>query len=124
MYKSLYFKIVLILVVFTVAIMIVVGAVLLNSAYSFYNDEFTSQMDKTLGEGSDLRAQLTDLLSSDDYSNGMYELLRAYSSSLGISNYRDFYVLSMSGDVICTSASEMQTELRKTPNIISALKLL
>ena len=121
MYKSLYFKIVLILVIFTVAIMIVVGAVLLNSAYSFYNNEFIDQMNETLGEGSELRTRLTDLLSSDDYGNGMYEILRAYSSSLGISSYRDFYVLSMSGDVICTSVGEMQTELKKTPNIISAL---
>ncbi|MBO4217016.1 MAG: HAMP domain-containing protein [Clostridia bacterium] len=121
MYKSLYFKIVLMLVIFTVAIMIVVGAVLLNSAYSFYNNEFTDQMDDALGKDSDLRAQLTDVLDSDDYGNGMYEILRAYSSSLGINSYRDFYVLSMSGDVICTSVGEMRTELKKTPNVISAL---
>ncbi len=121
MYKSLYFKIVLILVIFTVAIMIVVGAVLLNSAYSFYNNEFTGQMDTLLGKDSELRAQLTDILAGDDYGNGMYEVLRAYSSSLGISDYRDFYVLSMSGDVICTSVGEMRTVLKKTPNIISAL---
>ena len=121
MYKSLYFKIVLILVIFTVAIMVVVGAVLLNSAYSFYNNEFTDSMDEMLDKESELRTRLTEQLSSDDYGSGMYEILRAYSSSLGISSYRDFFVLSMSGDVVCTSVGEMQTELKKTPNVISAL---
>ena len=37
MYRSLYFKIILIMVVFIIAVMCVVGTILLNSIMNYYN---------------------------------------------------------------------------------------
>ena len=48
MFKSLYFKIVLILLVFIVAVMSVVSIVLLNSVTSFYVNQFMEQMEQEL----------------------------------------------------------------------------
>ena len=44
MLKSLYFKIVLILLIFIVAVMAAVGAILLNGVTSFYMDDFAAQL--------------------------------------------------------------------------------
>ena len=52
MYRSLYFKIILIFVVFMITVMAVVGPVLLNSVFSFYTRDFVGQLDGQLGEGA------------------------------------------------------------------------
>lgn len=44
MLKSLYFKIVLILLIFIMAVMCAVGAILMNGVTSFYAEEFFNQM--------------------------------------------------------------------------------
>ena len=44
MLKSLYFKVVLILLVFIVAVMAAVGAILMNGVTSYYADAFEKQM--------------------------------------------------------------------------------
>ena len=54
MFKSLYFKIVLILLVFILAVMCVVSIVLLNSVTTFYINQFMDQMEDCFAETSAL----------------------------------------------------------------------
>ena len=58
MFKSLYFKIVLILLVFILAVMCVVSTVLLSSVSSFYTDQFMDQMEESFSEDSPLYTEL------------------------------------------------------------------
>ena len=66
MYRSLYFKIILIMVVFITAVMCVVGTILLNSIMNYYNDEFHDQMEENLSEGRQLNLYLSDAVSDRD----------------------------------------------------------
>ena len=54
MYNSLYFKIILVLVIFMITVMCVIGTVLINSVNSFYMDEFSDQMDRSFSPGGQL----------------------------------------------------------------------
>ena len=56
MYRSLFFKIILIFVMFMIIVMAVVGTMLLNSVFTFYTNEFTLQM-QTYFDG-DIRTDL------------------------------------------------------------------
>ena len=55
MYRGLYFKIILILVIFTLIVMSVVGAVLISSVLGYYNDQFAACMTQNFGEDAQLR---------------------------------------------------------------------
>ena len=46
MYNSLYFKIILILVIFMITVMCVIGTILINSVNSFYMDDFLHESDE------------------------------------------------------------------------------
>ena len=48
MYRGLYFKIILILVIFILIVMSVVGAVLVSSVLGYYNDQFSTCMAQNL----------------------------------------------------------------------------
>ena len=67
MYKSLYFKIILILVIFMVTVMCVIGTVLINNVNNFYMDDFTDQMEESFADGAPLTEELKAALSTDDY---------------------------------------------------------
>ena len=58
MYNSLYFKIILILVIFMITVMCVIGTVLINSVNSFYLDEFTDQMEQNFSPDGRLTRSL------------------------------------------------------------------
>ncbi|MBR5681206.1 MAG: diguanylate cyclase, partial [Clostridia bacterium] len=83
MLKSLYFKIVLILLIFIIAVMAAVGAILMNGVASFYMDDFTDQMKECFdADGFIMR----DLLAASDEPNYAYEMkniLSNYRSVLG-----------------------------------------
>ena len=51
MFKSLYFKIVLILLVFIIAVMCSVCAILLSGVTSYYVENFAEQMTECFDEG-------------------------------------------------------------------------
>ena len=63
MLKSLYFKIVLILLIFIIAVMAAVGAILMNGVASFYMDDFTDQMAECFDEDGFI---MRDLLAASD----------------------------------------------------------
>ena len=122
MYNSLYFKIILILVIFMVTVMCVIGTVLINNVNSFYMDEFTSQMEDSFGKDSPLMGELTEAMTADDFSSEQLMILNTYRGVLGIDDYRNFYILDRDGNFLEGSDSELGGALQKTSNLIAALR--
>ena len=121
MYKSLYSKIILILVVFIITVMCVVGVVLINNIYNYYSEDFTSQMTGNFSEGSQLYGDLEAALANDDYLRRQKEILLSYSSLLGIDSYRNFYILDENGNLLDSSDTSSVTMIEKTPNLLGAM---
>ena len=122
MYNSLYFKIILILVIFMITVMCVIGTVLINSVNSFYMDEFSGQMNRSFSEGGQLTSELTDALGSEDFASEQYSILDSYRGVLGIDDYRDFYILDRDGNFLEGSDSQSGKTLRKTANMLAAMR--
>ncbi len=122
MYNSLYFKIILILVIFMVTVMCVIGTVLINSVNSFYMDEFVEQMEQNLSKGSPLTDELTNAMSGENFSSEQLKILNTYRGVLGIDDYRNFYVLDMNGNFLEGSDSELGKNLQKSANLIAAMR--
>ena len=66
MNKSLYSKIVLILVVFIITVMCVVGVVILNNTYTYYSGDFSSTMKENFSEGSPLYLSLQESIDGEN----------------------------------------------------------
>lgn len=121
MYKNLHFKIVVIFVAFTIAVVTSVGGLMLRRTMDFYDREFMSQMRETFGEGSDLVIELKEAFDSDDAYERQNEILKAYSSSIGVDKHRNYYVLDINGNFKAGSEPSLGKELEITPNIVSAM---
>ena len=121
MYKSLYFKIVLILLIFIIAVMCAVGAILMNGVTSFYIGEFTGQMTECFADDGLLMIELEQVTADKQYANQMKQVLASYGSLLGIDQYRNYFVLNTDGEMLTGSDSELGAELPVTPNILSAI---
>ncbi len=121
MFRSLYFKIVLILLVFILAVMGVISVVLLSGVSSFYTEQFTERMEESFSPTSLLYAELMDALASEDYAEEQKSILNSYSSILGIDRYRNYYVLSMEGTMLSGSDAELGSTLQITPNMLTAM---
>ncbi len=121
MYKSLYFKIVLILLIFIIAVMCAVGAILMNGVTSFYVGDFTEQMHECFAEDGMLLDELRQANVKERYADSMKEVLSSYGGVLGIDQYRNYYVLDTEGEMLSGSDSELGAELIMTPNILSAI---
>ncbi|MBR6051894.1 MAG: HAMP domain-containing protein [Clostridia bacterium] len=121
MYRGLHFKIILIFVIFTVALMAALGAVMVVGSFNYYNEDFASQMETALGKEGEITEELTAALSSDDSVAHQKEILRAYSGLLGIGRYRNFYILNKDGEFLDGSDVSSMSELEITPNIVSAM---
>lgn len=123
MYKSLYFKIVLILLIFIIAVMCAVGAILMNGVTSFYISDFTGQMQECFAADGMLMTELLQVGDDSRYADSMKQVLSSYGSILGIDQYRNYYVLNTDGEMLSGSDSELGKELAVTPNILSAINL-
>nr|MBQ4319427.1 HAMP domain-containing protein [Clostridia bacterium] len=121
MYRSLYFKIVLIFVVFMITVMAVVGTVLLNSVFSFYTRDFVGQLDEQLAPDAPVRSELESVMTYDGYPAIQKDILDAYGTTLGIDTYRNFYILDMNGLFLAGSDEELGRSLTKTPNMLTAM---
>lgn len=122
MFKSIYFKIVLILAIFIITVMSVIGAVLLSSVSSFYADEFFSQMEEELASDSLLVSELVSALALENYAEEMLDILSSYGGMLGIDQFRDYYILDMNGEVLSGSDDTLGAELELTRNIVAAMR--
>ncbi len=121
MVKSLYFKIVLILLIFIVAVMCAVGAILMNGVTSFYVGEFTEQMDECFDERGLLMLELEQTSASETYADDMKDILSSYGSILGIDQYRNYFVLNTEGEMLSGSDAALGSSLPVTPNLLFAI---
>ncbi len=121
MLKSLYFKIVLILLIFIVAVMAAVGAILLNGVTSFFMDDFADQMTECFAADSFLTRDLKDAAKGQNYAYEMKNVLSSYRNILGIDEYRNYYVLNLDGEMLYGSDTDLGAQLVMTPNLLSAV---
>ncbi len=121
MFKSLYFKIVLILLVFIIAVMCSVGAILLSGVASYYVDNFAEQMTECFDEDGLLMAELTQAAKSEHPAAQMKEVLAAYGSILGIDKNRNYFVLNLDGEMLSGSDISLGSTLKITPNLLTAI---
>ena len=83
MARSLYTKLVLIIMTLIVSFMAVVGAFLLPGVRSFYLSEVEQEM-QSVFSSEELAEDLRDAADSDNAANAIADILKAYSGHLGI----------------------------------------
>ncbi len=136
MYRSLYFKIILIFVIFMVTVMAVVGTVLLVSVSNFYASEFVEQLDSGFSDDALLRSELIATMAGEDYPKLQMSLLESFATYLGLDTYRTAYILDMDGQVLASSQGDFfasypegilpetageQAAVAKTRNLLAAM---
>ena len=123
MYRGLYFKIILILVIFTLIVMSVVGAVLISSVLGYYNDQFAACMTQNFGEDAQLRQYLVAAMTDadGDFAAKQKSILASYASRLGIDDYRNYYILDAGGNFLNGSDTAGGEALAETPNLVAAM---
>ena len=121
MNKSLYSKLVLIMLVLILSLMAVVGAFLMNEIRAFYLDDFYRQM-KTVFETPELAELLYSAADDAGAPSRMADIIKTYSGQLSIdSSSRNYYILNGdTGAVLIGSGSDTDT-LAMTPNILTAI---
>ena len=120
MKQSLYSKLVMIMLVLIIALMLVVGAFLVQSVEEFYIQQFFEQMQTVFSDAS-LAGDLREA-ASEDAPQRMADILRTYSGSLGIdTDTRNYYVLSHDGEYLIGSESADSMTNSVTPNVMSAM---
>ena len=121
MFKSLYFKIVLILLIFIVAVMCAVAAILINGVSGYFTNQFGDQMEECFGEDTILYSELREAAESTSQGAKMKEILSSYGSILGIDAYRNYYVLDEYGKLLTGSDTLLGGKLQITPNMLAAM---
>lgn len=118
--KSLYMKLVLIMVVLIVSLMAVVGAFLTTSVEQYYLKDFYQQMSEVFASETLLKALTTDV-GDEQPQQQIWLVLNSYSASLGLdSRSRTCYVLDgVAGQVLAGSNADASLEV--TPNLATAL---
>ena len=125
MYKSLYFKIILIMVVFVIAVMCIVGTILLNGITDYYSDEFYLQMEENLREEKQLYVYLENTLSEAENLDGktteeLAATVSSWFSKLGIDDYRSVHILSPEGDTLYSSTGTPE-EITVSENLLAVM---
>ena len=93
MIRSIYTKLVAIILVLIVSLMMVVGAFLLAGVRNFYINEFYSRMQEVFAS-ADVAADLRAAADEPDAAALMAEILRANMGRLGISSgTRNYFIL-------------------------------
>lgn len=121
MFKSLYFKIVLILLIFIIAVMCSVGAILLSGVASYYTENFATQMTECFDSDGLLMPELESAAKSSYPAGEMKEVLSSYGSILGIDKYRNYFVLNLDGEMLSGSDITLGSSLKLTPNLLTAI---
>ena len=120
MNKSLYSKLVLIMLVLILSLLSVVGAFLMNEIRGFFLEDFYEKM-KTVFESRDLSVNLYAAADSPDAPTRLAGIVQAYAGELGIdSRSRNYYILNGSTGAVL-SGSGAETQLPATPNILTAI---
>lgn len=117
----MYFKIVLILLVFIHAVMCSVGAILLSGVTSYYVENFAEQMTECFDEGGILMPELKQAAQSERPASEMKNVLASYGSILGIDKNRNYFVLNLDGEMLSGSDITLGSTLKITPNLLTAI---
>ncbi len=119
MLKSLYMKLVLILLLLIVSLMAVTGAVLNGAVAGFFINEFNRQMEEAFSN-TDFTQTLREAAVGSGAARQIYSRLQPYNDILGIGGNRKAYVLDgKTGELLAPEQSEAVID--HTPNIITAL---
>lgn len=123
MFRSLYMKLVLILILLIVSLMSVVGVFLINGVSQFYMDEFTRQMDAAFSDNKNFTDSLFSAVEGQAPSSGLTRVALAHSAVLGVDG-RQRYVFILDGEtgrVLDTPYPAMEDLVDLTPNVLTAL---
>ena len=120
MFRSLHMKLVLVLVLLIISVMAVVGTFLINSVATYNIEEFREQMLRVFTQ--EFILTLEKSASSEQPENALREVLEAFAVSLGIDQYRSFYILDGgSGKYLQGSDDTLAEDLPLTGNILKAM---
>ena len=118
MLKSLYMKLVLILILLILSLMAVVGVFLTGSVARFFMDDFSAQMSSGFSENLEFIRSLQSSASAAD----MADRVAAYGGTLGINNgSRCYYVLDGATGAALVSGPGGEERVDLTPNIRAAI---
>ena len=121
MKKSLYSKLMLIMLVVIVSLMAVVGAFLMRGVRTFYLSQFYQQM-QSVFSSTDIAADLRSAADGDNAASRMAEIIKAYSGYLGIdSGNRNFYILTGDTGAYITGSDTPTNGIAVTANITEAI---
>ena len=122
MTRSIYSKLVAIILVLILALMAVVGAFLMRGVRNFYINEFYTRMQDAFS-GADMAGDLRSAAGGEDAAARMADILRANSGQLGInSGTRNYFILDgKTGAVLTGSDPAAGQRLTITRNILTAL---
>lgn len=119
--RSLYTKLVLIIMTLIVAFMVVVGAFLLHGVRSFYLSEFYQQM-QAVFSNEELADSLRAAADSDNAASAISEILKANIGRLGIdSGTRNYYILDGTTGEYLTGSNNPDGGITNTANILTAM---
>lgn len=125
LYRSLYFKIILILIIFIATIMAIVGTILLNGVSTYFANDFRQQMEEAFDPDAELYRYLTDAAKRGDGAQAMVVMLDAYSGHLGLDANRSVAILDENGVVLVTSDTSSMFSVGEmiylTPNILAVM---
>jgi Signal transduction histidine kinase len=118
--KSLYMKLVLIMVALILSLMAVVGAFLTTSVERHYLQDFYQQMSDVFSNETLYRDLTSNLPDEEDGAAQIWQILSSYSAALGLdSRSRTCYVLD--GHAAQTLAGSNNEAVRLTNNLATAL---
>ena len=122
MTKSIYTKLVAIIIVLILALMAVVGAFLMRGVRNFYINDFYTQMQEAFS-GAVMAGDLRAAADEPEAAVRMAGILRANSGQLGINiGTRNYYILDgATGAYITGSDPENGPKLAVTRNILTAI---
>ena len=119
--RSLYTKLVLIIMALIVAFMAVAGAFLLHGVRNFYLEQFYEEM-QSVFSSDELAQDLRSAADSDRASAAVADILNAYTGPLGIdSGTRNYYILDGYTGIYITGSNTPAQEITNTPNILTAM---
>lgn len=118
LFRSLHMKLVLILVLLIVSVMAAVGTFLINSVSTFYLGEFYDQIERVFTD--EMQYSIVEAAHAGG-ADAMQEILAANAGALGVSDYRNYYILDGQGKFLRGSNEALGLELTRTRNIIAAM---
>ena len=121
MNRSLYSKLVLIMLLLIVSLMSVAGVFLMRGVRSFYLEGFYQQMSAVFAS-QDVADDLRAAAAHENGAREMAEVISLYSGRFGIdSGTRNYYILSSATGAVLDGSNIPENGMPITPNILTAI---